>query len=221
VLRGTSPGPRGESDRFDGVRSPWLLVALAAVATGCGGPAAAPYDGPRGPETFYACALFPASEARAELPGLDIGQASGPLDASSGTKYARCAYGYGPQAIAVASLEIRRHPDPTVLRRKLEASLPLLKRLTQNDVAAVPGLGDVAYWAGAELRLLKIGWRDLELLVTVAPTVAPGGDPGFNRAAAERIGRRALARLAGEPVPDELQIGPRSVTLGEPPPDQP
>jgi hypothetical protein len=202
------------------VRFPSLLLALSALAAGCGGPAAAPYDGPRGPETFYACALFPASEAKAELRDLDIGQASGPLDASSGTKFARCAYGYGPQAIVVASLEIRRHPDPAVLRRKMEASLPLLNRLTKNDVVAIPDLGDVAYWAGAELRLLKIGWRDLELLVTVAPTVAPGDDPAYNRKSAERIGRRALARLAGEPVPEELQLEPRSVTLGEGAPQQ-
>lgn len=193
---------------------PLALLALCAAACG---PAAKPYDGPRGPETFYACALFPASEAKAELRGLEIGQVSGPLDASSGTKFARCAYGYGTEAVVVASLEIRRHEDPQVLKRKMEASLPLLNRLTKNDVVAVPELGDVAYWAGGELRLLKIGWRDLELLITVAP----GDDTAYNRGAAERIGRRALARIAGEPVPEELQLEPRSVTLGETPQQQP
>lgn len=202
-----------------------LLGTLAALTTlsltACGDtPPAAPYDGPRGPEYFYACALFPASEAKAELRGLEIGQVSGPLDNSSGTKFARCAYGYGPQANVVAALEIRRHDDPTILRRKFEASLPLLRRLTENDVAEIPGLGDVAYWAGDELRLLKVGWRDLELLITFHP----GDEPGFQRAAAERIARRALARLADEPVPEELQIAPRAVSIaGEeaPPATQP
>lgn len=188
------------------------LVALPLLAA-CSEPPRPPYTGPRAPETFYACALFPAAEARAELRGLEIGQASGPLDASSGTKFARCAYGFGPTAIVVASLELRRHEDPQTVRRKIEAALPLLRRLTDDDVAEVAGLGDVAWWAGDELRLLKVGWRDIELLVTVQP----GDEPGFHRAAAERIARRALLRLAGEPVPDELLVTPREVSLGEEP----
>lgn len=182
----------------------WLTVVA------CGAPAHVD-SGPKGPAEFYACALFPASEAKAELRGLEIGQVSGPLDASSGTKFARCAYGYGQEATVMASLEIRRHENATVLRRKLEAALPLLRRLTQEDVTEVAGLGDIAYWAGAELRLLKIGWRDLELLVTVQP----GDEPGFQRTVAERIARRALYRLQELPLPEELQLAPRQVVLDE------
>jgi hypothetical protein len=195
-------------------RSAALVNSCAAAAllfAGCG-PGKESYSGPRGPEHFNACALFPASDAKAELRGLEIGQVSGPLDATSGKKFARCAYGYGPEATVVVALEVRRHEGPETLRRKMEASLPLLRRLTEEDVAEVNGLGDVAWWAGAELRLLKVGWRDLELLVTVHP----GDEPGFQRAVAERIARRALHRLAEEPIPEELELSPRTVTLGEP-----
>lgn len=193
---------------------PGRLLALALplglpLFAACGAPPAPPYDGPRAPEYFYACELFPASEAKAELRGLEIGQVSGPLDASSGKKFARCAYGYGPQAIVVISLELRRHDDPAVMRRKMEASVPLLERLTKEPVARIEGLGDFAYWAGGELRLLKVGWRDLEILVTVSP----GDEPGFHRPVAERIARRALFRLAGEPVPEELRLAPLTVEL--------
>lgn len=202
--------------RFEPRRpAPTLVVSALAVlgALSCGPrDEAPPYTGPRGPETFYACALFPASEAKAELRGLEIGQVSGPLDASSGTKFARCAYGFGPAAIVVAALEIRRHPDPVELRRKIEASLPLLRRLTEDDVEEIPGLGDIAWWAGDELRILKLGWRDLELIVTVQP----GDEPGFHRAVAERIARRALFRLAEEPIPEELRIAPLEVQLDAP-----
>lgn len=191
-----------------------LLPLLTAAACSRSEP---PYDGPRGPEVFYACELFPGKEAEAELQGLEIGQASGPLDASSGKKFARCAYGHGPQAIVVASLEIRRHESPAVLRRKAEAALPLLERLTKQPVEKIAGLGDVAWWAGGELRLLKIGWRDLELLVTVAPTVAPGQDPNWNRDTAIRIARRAILRLEGQPIPEELRIAPTAVELGASP----
>jgi hypothetical protein len=169
-----------------------------------------PYAGPRGPDLFDACALFPASEAMAELPGREIGQLSGPLDASSGTEFARCAYGHGPGAILDAALEIRRYKNPAVLRRHLEAALPMLRRLSAGDLTAVPAVGDIAWWAGGGVRMLKVGWRDLELTVTVQP----GGDPGFLRTAAERIASRAVYRLAGEPVPGELLLAPRAVTLG-------
>lgn len=192
------------------LRAPWFAVSILLIAA-CGEPPTELAPGPKGPAELYACALFPASEAKAELRGLEIGQVSGPLDASSGTRFARCAYGYGQEAIVVAALEIRRHENAAVLRRKLEASLPLLRRLTHGDVSEVTELGDVAIWAGAELRLLKVGWRDLELLVTVQP----GDEPGFHRAAAERIARRALFRLQGEPVPELLQLGPRQVAFGE------
>jgi len=189
------------------------VAGLGVLACGADAP---PYTGPRGPETFYACALFPASEAKAELRGLEIGQISGPLDASSGTKFARCAYGFGPEATLVTALEIRRHESPEIVRRKIEASLPLLRRLTEEDVAEVSGLGDLAWWAGEELRILKVGWRDLELIVTVHP----GDEPGFQRAVAERIARRALLRLVEEPVPEELRIAPLEVTLEAPADDE-
>ncbi len=148
----------------------------------------------------------------AELGDLEIGQISGPLDASSGTKYGRCAYGYGPAAALVAALEIRRHESPSLVRRNLEAALPILRRLARGDVTAVPGVGDIAWWAGGKVRILKVGWRDLELIVSVQV----GDEPGFGRAAAERIARRALYRLAGEPVPGELLLAPRAVILEAP-----
>ena len=73
-----------------------------------------------------------------------------------------------------------------------------------------PALYDVLErWAGDELRILKLGWRDLELIVTVQP----GDEPGFHRAVAERIARRALFRLAEEPIPEELRIAPLEVQL--------
>ncbi len=191
-----------------------FTVSALLLGVGCR-PAEPPYEGPRGPQYFNACALFPASEARAELRGLEIGQVSGPLDATSGSKFARCAYGFGEEATVVASLEVRRHESPNALRRNLEASLPLLRRLTKEDVAAVPDFGDVAWWSGAKLRLLKVGWRDLEILVTVLP----GDEPGYHLETAKRIARRALLRLAGQPVPEELLPAPRPVELvGSAPP---
>jgi hypothetical protein len=191
-----------------------LLALLPLVTALACSKAAPPYEGPRGPEVVYACDLFPGLEAEAELRGLEIGQASGPLDASSGKKYARCAYGHGPQALVVASLEIRRHDSPAILKRKAEAAIPLFERLTKAPVERIDGIGDFAYWAGGELRLLKAGWRDLELLVTFAPT---SDDPAYNRAAAERIAKRAIYRLQELPIPDELRLGTRSVSLASPP----
>lgn len=188
-----------------------LLCLLPVLAFACGeAPDRVPYAGPRGPEAFDACALFPPSEATAELPEREIGQLSGPLDASSGTEFARCAYGHGPGAILDAALEVRRYADPSALRRSLEAARPMLRRLSGGDLAALSGVGDIAWWAGGELRVLKVGWRDLELTVTLPP----GGGTGFPRAAAERIARRAVHRLAGEPVPAELLLAGRAVTLG-------
>lgn len=192
--------------------APLLPLFIAMVVAACGGEAS-PTTGtaePRGPAELDACALFPHAEATAELRGLEVGRVSGPLDSTTGKDFARCAYGYGPQAIVVAALEVRRHDSPEILRRKFDASLPLLGRLTKDDVEGVAGLGDVAWWAGRELRLLKVGWRDLELLITVQPS---GDEPGFPRAAAERIARRALARLQEQPVPDELLLAPREVSL--------
>ena len=188
-----------------------LLGLLPVLLLACGAASErVPYAGPRGPETFDACALFPPSEAADELPDREIGQLSGPLDASSGAEFARCAYGHGPGAILDAALEVRRFDNPAVLRRKLEAALPMLRRLSAGDLSAVPGVGDIAWWAGGELRMLKVGWRDLELTVTLQP----GGGPGSPRAAAERIASRAVHRLAGEPVPGALLPVPRTVTLG-------
>lgn len=188
-----------------------LLGVLPVLILACGtGSDRAPYAGPRGPEAFDACALFPASEASAELPDREIGQLSGPLDASSGTEFARCAYGRGPGAILEAALEVRRFENPAALRRNLEAAQPMLRRLSAGDLSAVFGVGDIAWWAGGELRVLKVGWRDLELTVTLQP----GGGSGSPRAAAERIASRAVYRLAGEPVPPELLPAPRAVTLG-------
>lgn len=178
---------------------PALLLPLLVLACGVGSEEP-PYAGPRGPEEFHACELFPASEARAELPGEEIGQLAGPLDASSGTKFARCAYGHGPGAILDAALEVRRHESSAALRRHLEGALPMLRRLSSGDLTAVAGVGDRAWWAGGGVRMLKAGWRDLELTVTFQP----GVDPALPRAAAERIARRAVFRLAGEPVPGEL-----------------
>ncbi len=183
---------------------PFLLVACGAGSDGV------PYAGPRAPDSFDACALFPASEARAEVAEGEIGQLSGPLDASSGTKFARCAYGHGLAATLDAALEIRRYESPSAVRRHLEAALPLLRRMSAGDLAAVAGVGDFAWWAGGAVRILKVGWRDLELTVTVPSS----GDPGSPRAAAERIAGRAVYRLAGEPVPGELLPVPRTVTLG-------
>jgi hypothetical protein len=203
--------------RLRGPHAPLVLGALLALlvllvlSTACGaGADRAPYSGPRGPETFDACALFPASEARAELPDRELGQLSGPLDASSGTEFARCAYGHGSAASLDAALEVRRYESPAVVRRKLQGALPMLRRLSGGDLAAVSGVGDIAWWAGGELRILKVGWRDLELTVAVQP----GGGPGPPRATAERIASRAVYRLAGEPVPGELLAAPRAVTLG-------
>lgn len=188
-----------------------LLGGLAVLTIACGaGSSGAPYAGPRGPEAFDACALFPGAEAMAELPGRELGQLSGPLDASSGTDFARCAYGHGPGVILDAALEVRRHEGPTAVRRKIEAALPMLRRLSGGDLAAVSGVGDVAWWAGGELRMLKVGWRDLELTVTLQPS----GGTGSAGSAAERIARRAILRLAGEPIPEELLLTPRAVTLG-------
>ncbi len=189
---------------------PWLCV-LPVLIIACGaGSDRVPYAGPRGPDAFDACALFPASEATAELPDREIGQLSGPLDASSGTEFARCAYGRGPGGILDAALEVRRYADPSALRRNLEAAQPMLRRLSGGDLTAVSGVGDIAWWAGGELRMLKVGWRDLELTVTLQP----GGGPGSPRAAAERIASRAVYRLAGEPVPEELLPAGRAVTFG-------
>ena len=188
-----------------------MLCGLPVLILACGaGSDRVPYAGPRGPEAFDACALFPASEAKAELPDREIGQISGPLDASSGTEFARCAYGHGPGAILDAALEVRRYENPAALRRHLEGALPMLRRLSAGDLAAVSGVGDIAWWAGGGLRILKVGWRDLELTVTLQP----GGGPGFPRTAAERIASRAVYRLAGEPVPGELLPAPRAVTFG-------
>ena len=188
-----------------------LLGVLPVLILACGAASdRVPYAGPRGPEAFDACALFPASEAMAELPDRAIGQLSGPLDASSGAEFARCAYGHGPGAILDAALEVRRFESPSAVQRKLAAALPMLRRLSAGDLSAVSGVGDIAWWAGGELRMLKVGWRDLELTVPVQP----GGGAGSPRAAAERIASRALARLAGEPVPGALLPVPRTVTLG-------
>ena len=179
---------------------PWLC-GFPVLIIACGaGPDRVPYAGPRGPDAFDACALFPASEARAELPDREIGQLSGPLDVSSGTEFARCAYGRGPGAILEAALEVRRYEDPSALRRNLDAAQPMLRRLSAGDLSAVSGVGDIAWWAGGELRMLKVGWRDLELTVTIPP----GGGTGSPRAAAERIASRAVYRLAGEPVPESF-----------------
>jgi hypothetical protein len=191
---------------------PALLLPLLVVACGAG-PEEPPYTGPLGPEEFNACELFPASEARAELPGNEIGQLAGPLDASSGTKFARCAYGHGPGAILDAALEVRRHESPSVLRRNLEGALPMLRRLSAGDLTAVFGVGDRAWWAGGAVRMLKVGWRDLELTVTFQPS----DEPARARAAAERIARRAVFRLAGEPIPGELQEAPGAVVFGPAP----
>lgn len=222
--RGGAVGP--VFDRLRAVRNrvhrsalPALILPVLFLACGAG-PDGIPYTGPRGPEEFHACELFPASEARAELPGYEIGQLSGPLDASSGTKFARCAYGHGPAATLDVALEIRRHESPAALRRVLEAGLPLLRRMSAGDLAAVASVGDVAWWAGGAVQMLKVGWRDLELTVTVQPS----GEPGFPRAAAERIAKRAVYRLAGEPVPGELLVAPGIVTFGaatEPPTAEP
>lgn len=198
-----SPAPRGPSVPLLGV----LLMLFIACGAGSDG---VPYTGPLGPEAFDACALFPASEAAAEVPDREIGQLSGPLDASAGSEFARCAYGHGPGAILDAALEIRRYENPAAVRRNIEAALPMLKRLSGGDLAAVAGVGDLAWWAGGEVRMLKVGWRDLELTVTLQP----GGGSGSPRAAAERIASRAVARLAGEPVPGELLPVPRTVSLG-------
>ena len=201
-------GPHRSAPRFASLP---LLGVLPALILACGaGSDGAPYTGPRGPETFDACALFPPSEAADELPDREIGQLSGPLDASSGAEFARCAYGHGPGAILDAALEVRRFASPATVRRKLEAALPMLRRLSTGDLSAVSGVGDIAWWAGGELRMLKVGWRDLELTVTLQP----GGGSGSPRAAAERIASRALSRLAGEPVPGALLPAPRTVTLG-------
>lgn len=185
------------------------LLPLLFVACGAGSDGV-PFTGPRGPDSFDACALFPASEAKAELPGSEIGQLSGPLDASVGTDFGRCAYGHGPGAILDAALEVRRYESPSALRRHLEAALPMLRRLSAGDLNAVSGVGDFGWWAGGAVRILKVGWRDLELTVTVQP----GGEPGSPRATAERIARRAVHRLSGEPVPGELLVAPGAVTLG-------
>lgn len=186
------------------------ILLLPLVLVGCGGTDPAPYLGPRGPETFDACALFPASEARAELAWREIGQLSGPLDASSGTVFARCAYGHDPGAVLDAALEIRRFDDPIALRRHLEAALPMLRRLSGGDLAAISGVGDIAWWAGGGMRILKAAWRDLELTVTL-PADLGSESP---RAAAERIASRAVVRLSGEPVPPELFPAVPTVTLG-------
>ncbi|MEO8196507.1 MAG: hypothetical protein ABI689_07265 [Thermoanaerobaculia bacterium] len=206
-------------DVRDGFRRPAFLLPLLLVACGAGSDSV-PYAGPRAPDSFDACALFPASEAKAELPDRELGQLSGPLDASSGTKFARCAYGHGPGAILDVALEVRRFASPAAVRRHLEAALPMLRRLSTGDLSAVAGVGDVAWWAGGAMRILKVGWRDLELTVTVPPS----SDPGFPRAAAERIAGRAVYRLAGEPVPGELLVAPGAVTFGatrEPPAAKP
>ncbi len=185
----------------------WLPLLIVACGAGSDG---VPYAGPRAPDSFDACALFPASEAKAELPDREIGQLSGPLDASSGTKFARCAYGHGPAAVLDAALDVRRYESPAVLRRTLEGALPMLRRLSAGDLTAVFGVGDFAWWAGGGLRILKVGWRDLELTVTFPS----GADPGLSRDAAERIASRAVYRLAGEPVPGELLVAPGQVTFG-------
>ncbi len=206
----------------NGVRRSTILVRLLPLlAVACGaGSDGVPYSGPRAPESFDACALFPASEARAELPDREIGQLSGPLDASSGTKFARCAYGHGPGAILDAALDVRRFDNPAALRRYLEGALPMLRRLSGGDLTAVAGVGDFAWWAGGGVRILKVGWRDLELTVTIQPS----GESGLPRAAAERIASRAVYRLAGEAVPGELLVVPGGVTFGaggEPPTAEP
>ena len=196
---------------------PLLSVLLGACGAGSDG---LPYAGPRAPDTLDACALFSASEAKAELPDREIGQLSGPLDASSGTKFARCAYGHGPAAVLDAALDVRRYDNPAAVRRTLEAALPMLRRLSAGDLSAVAGVGDFAWWAGGGLRILKVGWRDVELTVTFPP----GPDPDLSRAAAERIASRAVYRLAGEPVPGELLVAPGTVTFGaasEPPAAEP
>ena len=137
----------------------WLPLLIVACGAGSDG---VPYAGPRAPDSFDACALFPASEAKAELPDREIGQLSGPLDASSGTKFARCAYGHGPAAVLDAALDVRRYESPAVLRRTLEGALPMLRRLSAGDLTAVFGVGDFAWWAGGGLRILAEVWIGLE-----------------------------------------------------------
>ncbi|MEO8277771.1 MAG: hypothetical protein ABI639_16275, partial [Thermoanaerobaculia bacterium] len=146
--------------------SPWLSLFLVACGAGSDG---VPYTGPRGPDAFDACELFPASEAMAELADPEISQLSGPLDASSGAKFARCAYGHGPGVILDGALDVRRHDNPAAVRRNLETALPMLRRLAVGDLTAVPGVGEVAWWAGGGGRILKVGWRDLELTVSIPP----------------------------------------------------
>lgn len=195
--------------RFASKRPAGLIGLLPLVLVACGGADRTPYAGPRGPETFDACALFPASEAKAELAEREIGQLSGPLDASSGNRFARCAYGHGPGAVLDAALEIRRFDDPAALRRHLEGALPMLRRLSGGDLAAISGVGDIAWWAGGGLRILKAAWRDLELTVTL-PADVGSESPS---AAAVRIASRAVYRLSGEPIPHELAPPARTVTL--------
>lgn len=178
------------------MRRPLHALALAALLGGCG--TTPPYSGPRGPVAFDACALFPASEAREEFGEREFGQLKGPLDASSGSDFARCAYGHAPGAVLDAALEIRRHADPAAVARVLESARPMLRRLSGGDLEPIGALGDAAWWAGGEVRLLKVAWRDLELTVTF-PGESEGGSP---RLAAERIAKRALARLESESAPE-------------------
>ena len=217
---GSSPATLRKGAAFDrlcGVRNgvlrsaplfqllPWLCV-LPVLILACGaGSDRVPYAGPRGPDAFDACALFPASEAKAELPEREIGQLSGPLDVSSGTAFARCAYGRGPGAILEAALEVRRYEDRSALRRNLEAAQPMLRRLSGGDLSAVSGVGDIAWWAGGELRMLKVGWRDLELTVTAAAGRRTRGSP--RRRGAHRESGRLSPR--GRPGPGRASPGGR------------
>ena len=189
----------------------FLALAAGALLAGCRAETL-PGDSLPTPAELDACALLPYEEAVHELGGLDVAPARGVLDAPRGAEFARCSYAIGRKPEVVLFLEARRLKSAVRARAQLDSSRRLLDKMSRGDLETVPSIGDAALWAGGELTQLHVAWRDLRLIVGVSA----GSNPQ-RRAAAEHVARRALARLEGVPVPEDLRFEAKPVELGAAP----
>jgi hypothetical protein len=194
---------------------PTLALAALFGLAGCR-PDELPGDSLPTPAELDACALLPYEEAVHELGGLDVAPARGVLDSPTGAEFARCSYAIGLRPEVVLFLEVRRQPSAPRARAQLERSRRMLTKLSEDDLEDVAGMGDAALWAGGKLTQLHVAWRDLRLIVGVS-----AGSNAQRRTAAEHVARRALARLEGVPVPEDLRFEPKPVELDAAPVEAP